>query len=140
MKYLELWLVIGFFAVVGVWLHFETRDNRPVLLSETHVETLNSGGAVKSSDPLFADHDSICLYGKFSSEFSDNGCGIFDDMAIALVREGQCQTYSTRGVAAQVMIEYDWECRSLNEKFELRIVRAQKGIPGDLVFRPIRER
>ncbi|MDA4844005.1 hypothetical protein [Hoeflea poritis] len=140
MKHLELWLFLGFFgaffAALAVWIYLDTADDRPSLFAEEHIEILRDGGAIRSDDPLFAGHERLCLFGVHSSEFTDHGCGIFNQSAIALFRHGQCEVYSPRNVPARIMIEYDWACRDLSEGFELRIFGAEENYPGRLFFDP----
>lgn len=140
MKHLELWLFLGFFgtffAAIAVWLYFEVADDRPSLFAEEHIEILGNGGTILNNDPLFAGYERICLFGPKSSEFTDNGCGKFNLSAIALFRDGQCNAYSDRNVPARVMDEYDWECRDLNQHFEIGIVGTEEDPPRYLIFDP----
>ena len=140
MKHLELWMFLGFFgtffAALAVWIYLDAADDRPSLFAEGHIEILRDGGAIRNDDPLFAGHERLCLFGPRSSEYSDRGCGLFHQSAIALFRDGQCSAYSARNVPARVMEEHDWECRDLDRHFEIGIVGPEEYPPQNLIFDP----
>ncbi|WP_136659160.1 hypothetical protein [Nitratireductor sp. XY-223] len=115
---------------------FGYRRLSPPIFAEEHIEILSDRGAIRSDDPLFAGYERLCLFGTRSSEFTDHGCGLFDESAIALFRDGQCYAYSAHNVPARVKEEYDWECRDLNQQFEIGILGTEEDPPRYLIFDP----